>query len=63
MKWRRIYSTADGKFVVEGDPRGEFLAFGEGDELPSDVFVEGDEAPAKSVKASANKAAARSADK
>lgn len=31
----RVYRTVDGEFVGEGDPRGAFLAYGIGAEIPS----------------------------
>lgn len=35
---QRIYVTADGEHVVEGDERAEVLAFAPGDDVPADVL-------------------------
>lgn len=64
----RIYRTADGRHVTEGDPDAAFLAYSQFDDPPKDVLAEiGDKAepekkaPAK--KAAPRKQAKKSADK
>lgn len=36
----RVWLTASGKHVLEGDPDAAFLAYGEGDPLPAKVAAE-----------------------
>ncbi|WP_017974364.1 hypothetical protein [Actinopolyspora halophila] len=33
----RVYRTVEGRHVAEGDPRAAFLAYGAGDEVPTEV--------------------------
>ena len=64
MSGRRIYSTADGTYVLEGDVRAERLAYGIADDVPADLVIdEGDAPEDKAVKASSDKAVRKPADK
>jgi hypothetical protein len=38
MSGQRIFTTADGRYVPEGDPDAVSLAFGEGDDPPAGVL-------------------------
>ncbi|MDA3624255.1 hypothetical protein OU415_02335 [Saccharopolyspora sp. WRP15-2] len=40
MAEQRIYKTADGRHVYEGDPAAAFLAYGVGDDVPAAVMQE-----------------------
>lgn len=37
---KRIYRTAEGRHVYEGDPDAEVLAYGLGDDVPAEVHKE-----------------------
>lgn len=63
---QRIYKTADGRHVLEGDVDAAFLAYPVGEEVPDEVISEltGDKKPAKkAVSKPADKAAPKPADK
>lgn len=57
---RRIYRTADGRLVWQGDPDAAFLAHPAGRDVPRSVL---DEVSAKQSKPARNKQAAKTADK
>lgn len=60
----RIWRTADGRHVPDGDPDAAFLAYAEGDEVPADVAAEVEGKPAhKRARRSADKAGPKPADK
>lgn len=57
----RLYRTADGDLVAEGNPAAAFLAYAEGDEIDA---KDRDKVPgAKSSKPAANKMATKPEDK
>ncbi|MGH6691101.1 MAG: hypothetical protein ACREF4_10560 [Gammaproteobacteria bacterium] len=60
----RIWRTADGRHVADGDPDAAFLAYADGDNPPAGVLaeVEGKAAPKRGRKP-ADKQADRPADK
>ena len=67
---QRIYRTEDGELVAEGDLKAAYLAYGLGDEVENrdadkvKALLGEDKKPAtKKAAASANKAAAKPADK
>jgi len=58
----RIWRTADGRHVAEGDPDAAFLAYGDGDEVPKGVLAEIEGKP-KRGRRPADKQADKPADK
>ena len=48
---QRIWSTVDGRYVLDGDPDAAFLAFGPGDEVPKSILDKLKAAPAPADKA------------
>jgi hypothetical protein len=58
----RIYRTADGRHVAEGDPAAAFLAYADGDDVPKDVLAEVEGKPKRGRKP-ADKQADKPADK
>jgi len=50
MAGKRIYKTADGRHVYEGDPAAAFLAYGAGDDVPDEVLQELTPSPAAGTK-------------
>ncbi len=63
---QRLWRTADGRLVADGDPDAATLAYAAGDEVaPADeAKLPGDQPdPAKAQRPAANKAAKRPADK
>jgi len=57
---KRLWRTADGRLVEDGDPDAVMLAYGADDELPKDEKAK---PPAKRARRTANKQVRKTADK